>query len=308
MAENKAIQKVTTNEIRSFLQNSKASLANYTGGDCKIFLRSALIAIENDENLSKCLETPAGQASLYNAMKHGATTGLSLNPFDGEACLIAYEGKNGWIINYQVQKNGFIELAYRTNRVKSITADVVRENDEFEVIKTGGQDKYKHIPARKNRGEIDGYYAVLTLNDGQSFIEYATNDEIEKHALTYSAQYARYVNSDKKGQVPIWVKSKSGMGIKTVLKALLRKNRISTAASNAVSVDDTSESQIIDIIPDNPERKSYRKGKMSIWKHKFLFLLLRSHCGLRQWHGFTWLDMSKPWPQCSNRICRSRII
>jgi recombination protein RecT len=249
---------VTTNEIETFLINSKKKLTKYAGAQSSVddFIRSALIAIEEDDNLSKCLETPAGQSSLYNSLKRGMSVGLSINPFDGEACLVAYEGKNGWIINYQVMKNGLIELAYRTGRVKVITADVVRENDEFEILKTGGQSSYKHIPARKSRGEIDGYYAAMTLEDGQSFVEYSTSDEIDKHALNYSAQYARYVSGDKKGPVPTWVKSKAGMGIKTVLKALLRKNRISTIASNAVSADDTSESQIIDIIPDNPERKS----------------------------------------------------
>lgn len=253
----KAIQKVTTKEIETFLHGSKKSLSKYAGDVSRVddFLRSALIAIEEDDNLSRCLETPAGQASLYHSLKRGISVGLSINPFDGESCLVAYEGKNGWIINYQVMKNGLIELAYRTGRVKVITADVVRENDEFEIIKTGGQSSYRHIPARKNRGEIDGYYAAMTLEDGQSFVEYATNDEIEKHALNYSAQYARYVNSDKKGTVPTWVKSKAGMGIKTVLKSLLRKNRISTVASKAVSADDTSESQIIDITPEDPERK-----------------------------------------------------
>lgn len=258
MTNNKAIQKVTPNEIKTFLKESKQNLDSYTGNGCDIndFLKSALIAIEEDENLSRCLETPAGQASLYNALKKGAATGLSLNPFDGESCLVAYESKNGWVVNYQVQKNGFIELAYRTGRVKSITADVVREKDEFKILKTNGQSTYEHIPARSERGEIDGVYAAMTLEDGQTFVEYATIDEIEKHALTYSAQYARYISNDKKGPVPTWVKSKAGMGIKTVLKALLRKNRISTVASNAVSQDDQSESNIIDITPENPERKS----------------------------------------------------
>jgi phage RecT family recombinase len=250
--ENKAIQKIGPTEIGAFLNEKKKLLAGYATRNYEQaeFIRGALVAIENDENLTACLSTEKGQASLYNALKIGASNGLSLNPLDGEAYMIAYKGE----VSYQIGKNGFIALAFGTGKVKNISCDVVRENDEFTISKTMGQESYNHVPARKNRGAVDGYYAAMLTEDGVR-VEYMTAEEIEEHAVTYSAQYKYWISGDKSGKVPIWVKSRDGMGLKTVIKSLLRKNKINPTTTQAIAADDQGEAQIIDITPDNPEKK-----------------------------------------------------
>jgi len=209
-----------------FLKSFGRSLKDYAVREYNqtSFLKSAMIAIADNKDLSDCLTTDAGKRSLFAALRYAATTGLSLNPQEGKAALIPYGGK----IQYQVMKNGLIELALESGKVEFITADYVKENDKFSIKKTVHGDEYSFEPALKDRGEILGYFAALKMKSGVTHVKWFTAEEIEKHRKAYS----------ERSKMP-----ETAYGIKTVLKALLRSISISDELDNAIGADDFFEAE-----------------------------------------------------------------
>jgi len=229
-------------EVKGYLATVQPELKKFAIRDYgeKEFMRSAILAISDNAELAKCISTPAGKTSLYNALKYAATTGLSLNPMEGKAALIGYGGK----VQYQIMKNGMIELAMQSGKVEFITSDTVRENDIFTIQKTMNGDEYSFIPDRKNRGEIDGFFAAVKLTNGAIHVKYMTKIEVEDHRNKYSSSY-----KSQKDKSP-WSKSFEGMGLKTVLKALFRGLNIAPEIDAAVGADDKAEySEPLDITP-----------------------------------------------------------
>lgn len=234
-----------SNELVTFFDEKRSNaLSEYApnGVDPKGWIKSAMMAVSTTPSLQECLNTPAGKSSLHEALRFAASTGLSLNPQEGKAALVAYKGK----ASHQIMKNGMIDLAQRSGKVKFITCDTVRENDEFTIEKTAEGDNYSFKPARKNRGEIDGFFAAVGLIDGSCNVKYMTVEEIERHRDSYSSMY-----KFKKESSP-WNHSFEGMGLKTIMKSLLRNVSISPELSQAVGADDESEvaPEIKDITPD----------------------------------------------------------
>jgi phage RecT family recombinase len=219
------------NQIAGFLSERKNSLEKFAVAtyDHSVFMKSAMLAIGENEELKKCLATPAGKTSLYNAMKFAATTGLSLNPQEGKAALVAYGGK----VQYQIMKNGLIDLAMSSGQVDFLSSDTVRKNDKFEIAKTMDGDKYNFVPALSERGDILGFFAAVKLKNGQCHVAWMTKSEVDEHKNKYSKA---------KGDFSPWQKSFEGMGIKTVIKKLFRNLHLSGDVTAAIGSDDASES------------------------------------------------------------------
>lgn len=238
---------VRESDIGKYLQEIGGNLSGYAmrSYNTEGFLKSAMLAIVENQELTNALRTPTGKASLYHALRFAASTGLSLNPQEGKAALIAYKGK----IQYQVMKSGMIELAMQSGKVEFITSDTVRASDNFTIEKTMDGDKYSFVPARKDRGEIDGFFAALKLNTGAVHVKYMTRKEVEAHRDSYSAYY----KGTKKGP---WVTSFEGMGLKTVLKALFRGLNIAPEIDAAVHNDDAELSAFTDPIDVTPESEA----------------------------------------------------
>jgi phage RecT family recombinase len=245
-------------DLQHFQETYQKNLEQYALNKYKKneFWASFKLAVMENQDLQRALKTDAGKISLASAMRFAISTGLSLNPQEGKAALITY----GDVIQYQVMKNGIIELAMQSGKVEFVTADIVRSNDEFRISKTGMGDKYTFNPARKNRGDVDGYYAAMKMKDGVTHVMYMEKSEVESHAGKYSALFR--VKPEKSP----WSKSFDGMALKTVLKRLFRNIVISRELTAAVSGDDENEvmperditpgvstQELSDKLPDKPE-------------------------------------------------------
>jgi recombination protein RecT len=241
----------TGGTIGTYLSERKDALASYAVRQYNVteFMRSASLAISESPKLAKALKTAAGQRSLYNALRFAAATGLSLNPQQGKAALVPYRNRESGdvTVNYQIMKNGLIDLVMETGQVKDLVADLVRANDRFEVERTQENDSYCFVPKRRDRGEVDGYFAAITLTTGRTHVAYMAIEEIEEHKERYNASKAL------KDRSP-WVHSFDGMAIKTVIKKLLRNLHLSPETGAAVTVDDQSEfgSDVIDVEAEPP--------------------------------------------------------
>jgi len=238
----------TTKVMQNYFSDISDNLKGYNeGANVKEFLMSASLMISENNELKGCLNTPAGKNSLYKALKYGVITGLSLNPQEGKAALIAYNGN----VQYQIMKNGLIELAMKSGKVQSITSDTVRENDDFKIVKSPDTDTYTFSPARKNRGAIDGFFAATKLTNGICHLKYMAIEEVKAHRDSYSALFKA------KPALSPWTKSFEGMALKTVIKALFRSLSISPQMDQTVGMDDKIESEDdpIDVTPTTPDDK-----------------------------------------------------
>jgi len=243
MAENKQLAKKPEKQIANFLQMSSKSLFSYASRKYNrdAFIKSAMLAIIENDDLKNCINSNPGQLSLFGALRYAATNGLSLNPQEGKAALIPYKGK----VSYQIMKNGLIDLAMDSGAVESIISYVVRENDVFSFTKTSDGDKYEYTPARSERGEIEGFFAAVKFKDSVSIGQYMTLEQVEDHRDKYSKGLKD--GNGKPRQNHAWVKSFEGMGLKTVIKRLFRNVSISPVMDEAVGIDDGFECDTIEI-------------------------------------------------------------
>ncbi len=207
--------------ISTFLSESRPMLAQYANKSCAMgpFLRSAMLAIINDYKLIEAIKTDKGKASLLGALQHAAVTGLSLNPSEGKSCLIPYGEK----IQYLIMKNGRIEQAMNTGKVKYIMGDVIRERDTARIVKTMNGDIVEHEISLDERGKIRGFYAAMMLSDGEQHVTYMTMKEMEEHRDRYGKGISKPDSA--------WRKSFEGQGIKTVIRRLLSRVAISEESS-----------------------------------------------------------------------------
>lgn len=224
-----------------FLKSLQGTLSTYavrSYGEER-FIKTAMIALVMNKDLQECLTTNEGKASMVNALRMAAGTGLSLNPQEGKAALIAYSAKvnNRWVktAQYQVMKNGMVELALDSGKVKFITSETVRAADKFTLRKTMSGDEYDFEPARKNRGEPDGFFAAVGMLDGTTHCRYMTIEEVQEHRDKYAKGLLDDKGNPKQGHT--WNKSFLGMAEKTVLKRLLRNVHISVEVDQVIGAD-----------------------------------------------------------------------
>jgi recombination protein RecT len=231
-----------TVQIEPMLQEWTPRLEGYKlrKYDSNAFVRSAFLAIQTNENIVKAMQTKNGQASLYNAMCYAAATGLSLNPQEGKAALIAYGDK----VDYQIMSNGLKEIALSAGKIIQVVSDVVKSKDDFKILKTSDGDKYQWSPALADRGEAIGYFCAIRLKSGINHVEYMTKHEVEEHRDKYAKRSA-YDSSGKPRYGSAWWTSFDGMALKTVVKQILRR----------VSVGVESENFVLDSVIKNDNRQ-----------------------------------------------------
>lgn len=200
------------------------------------FTRIALSAISSNKKLSEC--TPQ---SFLAAMMNAAQLGLEPNTPLGQAYLIPYKNS----CTFQLGYKGLIDLAYRSGEVKTIMAQTVYENDEFD-FEFGLLPKLHHIPAKSNRGNPVWFYAVFkTVNGGEGF-EVMSVEDVKAHAKKYSKSY-----SDGP-----WQTNFEEMAKKTVLKKALKYAPIKTEFVRQIETDETIKSTISDdmtLVPSENE-------------------------------------------------------
>lgn len=200
------------------------------------FTRMALTALTKTPKLANC-----DPASFMGAMLEAAQLGLEPNTPLGQAYLIPY----GRSCQFQIGYKGLIDLAHRSEELKSIEAHAVYENDEFE-FEFGLNPKLVHKPAMRDRGDVIWYYAVYHLVNGGYGFEVMSREDVEAHARKYSKTF----NNGP------WQTEFDEMAKKTVLKKVLKYAPLKSDFVRGVAVDETTnkvefDNGDINIIPDD---------------------------------------------------------
>lgn len=221
--------------------------AGYSVEKIKQEISFALQLINKSSQLQKC--TPQ---SLQVAVLNISNIGLSLNPAAKEAYLIPRWNGVSKTMEASLEPGyvGLVKLLTDAGSVKSMTCQLVNENDFFEVDLANNQQPVKHIPelSRSKRGNIKGAYALATLVDGTRQVEYMSLediDEIKGRSETFKAY------TDGKIKSCTWVSDFGEMARKTVIKRIYkylprtgRMDKIDEAIKHDNSDFGISESQL----------------------------------------------------------------
>ena len=202
------------------------------------FTRMVLSAISTNPKLGSC--TPQ---SFIGAMMSAAQLGLEPNTPLGQAYILPYNNKGTLEAQFQLGYKGLIDLAYRSEDVALVDAQVVYENDEFE-CEFGLEPKLKHIPADEERGKAIKVYALFkTKSNGFGFKVMSMND-VREHAKKFSKAYSS-------GYSP-WTTNFEEMALKTVLKKCLKYAPLKSDFVRGVVQDGAIKNEISEDMYDVP--------------------------------------------------------
>ena len=169
------------------------------------------------------IKTPAlaqcSPASFLLAMM--TCSALGLEPDGRRAHLIPYGKDVQLIVDYK----GIVELVLRSGQVSKIHADVVCENDHFDVDR--GEIVAHKIDYRKPRGEPFAAYSIVRFKDGAEKCEVMTAEEID-------AVRSR----SRAGKSGPWVTDWREMAKKTVFRRMSKWLPLSAEIRDAVESDD----------------------------------------------------------------------
>lgn len=173
------------------------------GWDTTRFLRIATTAISSNPKLAQaCALSPI---TFIGAMMNAAQLGLEPNTPLQKAYLLPYDnidkntGKKVPMVQFQIGVYGYVDLAFRSGLVKSITAKTRYQKDFWE-YEEGINPKLRHIPYDEGEpGEAVGYYAVIHMKDtinpdgtrseGAVITAYWPKFKVLKHAKRFSKSY-----------------------------------------------------------------------------------------------------------------------
>ena len=170
--------------------------------------------------------------SLLAAVMQSAALGL--DPSIGGCYFIPYKDT----VSFQISYKGLIDIACRSGNVVSIVAQEVRVGDVFE-YEYGRKENLKHVPAAESqRGEIEYFYAYAQLKNGGFVFQVMHVSEVEKIRNEHSISYKYDKNNS------IWGKHFTAMGLKTVIKRLIKYLPLSIEVAQAIASDETVRKDI----------------------------------------------------------------
>lgn len=172
-------------------------LAMPKGMEAQQLVRDALHLMRTTKHLAECTAE-----SVLGALMTFAQLGLRPGVL-GHGWPIPFKTRKliggRWTDVYQAQVvigyKGYVELGHRSPQVGKIGGRAVHARDEFD-IEYGLDEKLIHRPAKGDRGEVAGYYAVIKLVHGDPLFWHMTRDEV----IEWRNRYATSVVRDRKGE------------------------------------------------------------------------------------------------------------
>lgn len=203
------------------------ALPKSKGMEAERLCRITLTTLKTNPKLLECsIESLLG-ACLQSAQ-------LGLDPSLGNCYFIPYKN----VVSFQIGYKGLIDLVCRSGNVLSIVAQEVRKGDYFH-YEFGRNETLKHVPApEQERGEIEYFYSYAQLKNGGFVFQVMHISEVEKIRNEHSISY-KY---DQKNS--IWAKHFVSMGLKTVIKKMIKYLPISTEVQAAINSDNTVRKDI----------------------------------------------------------------
>lgn len=174
------------------------------------FLTSVMSVAQNNTLLAK-----AEPNSVVLAAGQAAALDLPINPNLGYAAIVPYNDKKSGkcLAQFQIMRDGWVELAMRTGQVTAIANEVVYEGEL--VSQNRFTDTYVFDESKKKSNKIIGYMAYIRLVNGFEKTVYWTIEQCKAHGARYSKSF----NQDSS----LWKTDFDSMAKKTLLKYIIKK-------------------------------------------------------------------------------------
>jgi recombination protein RecT len=196
--------------IRDDIYSTRERFDKMSGGTLN-FEREAGFAVQivtaNDYAMRIAMDN---RQSVINAVTNVAAIGISLNPAKRQAYLVPRDGRICLDISYM----GLLDLAIQSGSIMWGQAELVYEQDRFELQGFDKPPMHNRNPFAKERGTIVGVYVVVKTRDGDYLTACMSIDEVYDIRNRSSAWKAW---ESKQKKCP-WVTDEGEMIKKTVIK------------------------------------------------------------------------------------------
>src|SRR5438105_2189751 len=163
--------------------------------------------------------------SVVGGLRLGAQLGLSLGPL-GHFYLAPHAGEAVFILGYR----GMVELAYRSGKVRRVSAVVVRDGDTFS-FRYGTRAVLDHVPSGPpGEREWLAVYAVAELTNGGKPFEVLYPEDVEARRKRSAL--------GKKGIGP-WADDTEAMWRKSAVRQLQRWLPQTPESAHGLATDET---------------------------------------------------------------------
>lgn len=225
------------------------------GWDMDRFKNLVLSCVKREPKLIACFGTPQGEASLIVAALQCAAIGLEPNTPLKEAALVPRKNKGVDECQLMIEYRGLIKLARRSGEISTLTAEVVRERDEF-TYSMGLDPTLRHVryDGDEDPGELTHCYAVCVFKDGGKQFVVLSRREVQ---LEHRSKSDSWRNERSRPYSP-WTQFEAAMWRKSAVRALEPFLPLTAEAASGfdsdervLSVDDdgiiTPSGEVIDI-------------------------------------------------------------
>jgi len=229
-------------------------------------LRLCINAVKKTPRLLEC-----DPQTVLGAMMTSAALGLEPNTVTQQAFLIPYKRRakvgGEWIdvydCQFQVGARGFLTLAYRVPEIKLMKAEAIHRGDHWKHM-DGSSWFLEYAKALRDRGELDGAFSYVRMDDGiesACVLPYDELMKIRERSETYRAlvRNVAKAESDKDRQraqqqldeTP-WVMWIDDMAAKSAIKKHAKQLPLTgsdgtTALMAAANIDSQADTAVIDM-------------------------------------------------------------
>lgn len=193
--------------------------------DADRMARIALTTLRKTPKLANC-SPESFLGALMTCSQLGVEPGAT-----GEAYLVPFGRECTFVLGYK----GMAKLFWQSPMAKSLDAQVVYENDQFD-YEYGLEPYLRHKPVLGDRGRAVAYYAVATTVSGGSAFVVLSPQDVEKHR-----------KFSKSGNSGPWRDHYDAMAKKTCVRELFKLLPVSVELAQAVAQDGTVR---VDAAPD----------------------------------------------------------
>jgi recombination protein RecT len=242
-------------EIKAYIQNNRDKIveACIQGVHPERLIRTAIMFLnskdvrQTSKNTGKSV-LECSNISILKAIINCARLGI--DPSFGRAYLVPYNNEAELQIGYL----GLIDLAKRSGEIKSITAQLVYEGDDFEV-EFGTNPRFSHRPKfQGSECDFKQVYAIAMFDDGRFEYTVLSKDDVENVRKNYV-----------KGDNPAWRKSYGEMAKKCAIRRLCKTLPLTIEARDAIEQDDSRNSILdVDVAPAPSGKSATEQLKQKI--------------------------------------------
>ncbi len=192
-------------------------------------------------------------SSVLGAAMVAATLRLPIVASLGFAAIIPYWSSKRKVkeAQFQIMKDGYIQLALRTGEYNVINAGPVYRGELMKLDRKTGELELDPNFSVGHDSETIGYFSYFRLNKGFEHALYMSTEELVAHSKRYSKSF----------DTGLWVSDFDKMAIKTVLKLNIKHFGVMSTALNMAHTADQSIARLNDAgeidyeYTDNPEEE-----------------------------------------------------